>query len=158
MLSGCTGVRHSYQSLQDDRYDKPVIELAVGDKKEVLCVGNGFPGWWGTYPEIVSMDSKVASISCRRERGLIPFREPGIIFGGQTCTLNAHEVGATWLLDSYEPGMREIMEGTTFPSITDETHFPPEIPNNGGTWILLKVVPTKEKHWYERWWDGIEGG
>ncbi len=33
MLSACTGVRSSYESLLDEHYNKPVIELGVGDKK-----------------------------------------------------------------------------------------------------------------------------
>lgn len=37
-------VRSSYESLMDDRYDKPVIELGVGEKKEVLSVGTSAGG------------------------------------------------------------------------------------------------------------------
>ncbi|MCK4839636.1 MAG: hypothetical protein KAS94_12615 [Desulfobulbaceae bacterium] len=71
--------------------------LKVGEKREVLAVGNGFPGWWGYYPGIISSDRSVASIDCETGRSLIPFREPGIVFGGERCYLKAKKVGVAWL-------------------------------------------------------------
>lgn len=139
MLSGCAGVRYSYESALDKRYSKPVMELKVGEEKEVLCVGGGFPGWWGIYPGIVSADAEVASIFCKYGRGLIPFREPGVLFGGTTCHVKAHKVGAVWLLQGDDPGL-SVDHEPKLPAITDESHFPPDPAGFHSRWILLKVV------------------
>ena len=83
-LSACNGSRKSYESLLDPNSENPVAVLKVGESREVLAVGNGFPGWWGYYPGIISFDRSVASIDCEPGRSLIPFREPGIVFGGES--------------------------------------------------------------------------
>jgi len=149
LVTGCAGVRHSYQSSLDKRYEKPVIELAVGERIEVLSIGNGFPGWWGVYPGTRSLDSDVASISCESGRGLIPFREPGVIFGGETCYLDSHKLGAAWLLTGDRHALFADKLEIAMPKVADENHFPPEPtqyehPNFRVQWILVKVVPAKK--------------
>ena len=97
LLQGCAGERHSYTDLIEKDNSNPVIKLQKGDVKEVLAIGDGFPGRWGYYPSIISSSPEVASISCETTRSLIPFREPGIIFGGEICKLTAHKKGQTTL-------------------------------------------------------------
>ncbi|WP_156815204.1 hypothetical protein [Amphritea japonica] len=64
---------------------------------ELLAIGNGFPGRWGYFPWAVSSSPEIASVDCIKSRSFIPFREPGVIFGGITCNLIAHEKGRTEL-------------------------------------------------------------
>lgn len=97
LLSGCAGERHSYTRLVEDDNGTSVIRLHQGDVKEVLAIGNGFPGWWGFYPWIMSSSPDIASISCEAARSIVPFREPGVIFGGEVCKLTAHKKGQTTL-------------------------------------------------------------
>jgi hypothetical protein len=97
-LLACTGLRNSYESLLAPDSERPLIVLKIGESREVLAVGTGFPGWWGYYPGIISSDEDVASIVCEQGRSLIPFREPGIVFGGERCYLKAKEIGVAWLL------------------------------------------------------------
>jgi len=72
--------------------------LKVGERLEVLAVGNGFPGWWGYYPGIISSNPSIASIDCEPGRSLIPFREPGIVFGGERCYLETKRAGIAQLI------------------------------------------------------------
>lgn len=95
-LTGCAGQRHSYENLIDS--NTGVIHLQQGDRKEALAVGNGFPGWWGYYPHIFSNDPDIASIECEAARSVIPFRKPGLIFGGERCYIHANSVGETWIV------------------------------------------------------------
>ncbi len=138
LLSGCAGVRNSYESLLDVHRENPVIVLKVGDIKEILSVGDGFPGWWGYYPGIASHDPAVASISCKRGRGLLPFREPGVIFGGITCHIEARKVGIAWLLEGNDLLSHRAIEEAHIPTSTTETRFPPKSPY-GGRWIMVRV-------------------
>jgi hypothetical protein len=96
LLQGCAGQRESYKKLMDK--DQRIIRLAIGDREEALAIGNGFPGWWGYYPQIVSRDPSIASIECVSGRSAIPFRKPGVILGGERCYITAHKAGETWLL------------------------------------------------------------
>ncbi|WP_166371396.1 hypothetical protein [Psychromonas sp. SA13A] len=97
LLQGCAGERHSYTELVENDNGILVIKLHQGDVREVLAIGDGFPGRWGYYPWIMSSSPDVASISCEASRSLVPFREPGIIFGGEVCKLTAHKQGQTTL-------------------------------------------------------------
>jgi len=97
-LSACNGVRNSYEPLLSPHSDKPVMVLKVGERLEVLAVGNGFPGWWGYYPGIISSNPSIASIDCEPGRSLIPFREPGIVFGGERCYLETKRAGIAQLI------------------------------------------------------------
>lgn len=95
LLVGCAGSRLSYQSLLDETTIPHTIYMSVGEKKEVLAVGNGFPGWWGFHPSMLTQSPRIASVDCRQKRGFIPFREPGVVFGGYVCCLTAHKTGET---------------------------------------------------------------
>lgn len=96
-LQGCAGVKTSYNSLIETKSDVPAIYLRVGETKEVLSISNGFPGWWGVYPTVVSYSPEIASVECRRKRSWIPFRSPGLIFGGEVCYVTANKAGESWL-------------------------------------------------------------
>jgi len=95
LIGGCSGVRHSYESLLDKSTSPPTIYMSVGEKKEVLAMGGGFPGWWGFYPAMLTLSPSIASVDCKQTRSFIPFREPGVIFGGTVCYLTAHKAGET---------------------------------------------------------------
>lgn len=95
LLSGCAGTRESYHSLLDETTSPATIYMAVGETKEVLAIGNGFHGWWGYYPALLTQSADIASVDCEEKRSLVPFREPGIIFGGSVCYLTAHQAGET---------------------------------------------------------------
>lgn len=95
LLGGCAGTRHSYLSLLDETTSPPTIYMSVGESKEVLAIGNGFPGWWGWYPAILTHSPDIASVDCIQKRSFIPFREPGVVFGGAVCYLTAHKIGET---------------------------------------------------------------
>lgn len=136
-VQGCAGVRNSYESLLDEGSAKPQITLKVGEKREVLAVGNGFPGWWGYFPAIASHDSAVASITCERGRSLIPFREPGMIFGGERCYLETRKAGVAWLLPGNEYVLIDTIKETDFSKVTGEESYPP---GTNKQWIKLKVV------------------
>lgn len=98
LLQGCAGQRQSFEKLMER--DQRVIHLNEGDRKEVLAVSNGFPGWWGYYPEIVSGDPSIASIDCEAARSVIPFRKPGLIVGGERCFVSANQAGETWIVQT----------------------------------------------------------
>ncbi|WP_027874031.1 hypothetical protein [Spongiibacter marinus] len=97
LLQGCAGARYSYKSLIEDEGDASVLRLTTGERVEVLVVGNGFPGWWGMYPGVISSASDIASIDCEDARSAVPFREPGMLFGGEVCMVSAHKKGAATL-------------------------------------------------------------
>ncbi|NAW12637.1 hypothetical protein GRB80_07235 [Halomonas sp. D1-1] len=100
-LHGCAGVRNSYLSHLDKTSEEPLLRVKKGEVVELLSIGDGFPGWWGYYPWAKTLNPRVVSIECRDSRSLIPFREPGVVFGGKVCNLVAHEEGeATVLLGS----------------------------------------------------------
>ena len=141
LISGCSGTRHSYESLLDAESENPVIVLKVGDKREVLAVGNGFPGWWGWYPAIVSQDQSVAIVECESARSFIPFREPGILFGGEVCYLKAQKIGLTWLFFGNKYTMQPINNEMDLERSTeDELHSP--LSDYADKVITLKVVPN----------------
>lgn len=98
LSQGCAGQRESYKKLMDQ--DLRVIRLTLDSREEVLAIGNGFPGWWGYYPEVVSGDSRIASIDCVASRSAIPFRKPGMVFGGERCFLTANAPGETWIIQT----------------------------------------------------------
>ena len=97
LLQACAGVRDSSADLTTNIDDQAVMTVARGEVNELLAIGNGFPGWWGYYPAFISSKPDIASIECEDARSFIPFREPGIIFGGKICSLHAHQVGETTL-------------------------------------------------------------
>ncbi|WP_323750415.1 hypothetical protein [Marinobacter sp.] len=97
LLQGCAGTRNSYTSLIEENNDASVLRLNKGDTVELLAIGNGFPGWWGYYPGVISSEPEIASVDCENARSLLPFREPGVLFGGEICNLTAHEKGKTTL-------------------------------------------------------------
>lgn len=97
LAQGCAGARHSYRSLVDVSAHSPTIFLSLGETEEVLAIGNGFPGWWGFYPSMLTLDPNIASVHCEQKRGLLPFRKPGVLLGGTVCYLTAHAVGYTWM-------------------------------------------------------------
>jgi hypothetical protein len=97
LLQGCAGTRDSYKNLIEKDLATPTIQMVVDETKEVLAVGDGFPGWWGIYPTIISFTPEIASVICKKERNWIPFREPGLVFGGTVCYLTADKVGETWI-------------------------------------------------------------
>ncbi len=134
---GCTGVRNSYESLLETDADKRLIVLGVGEKREVLAIGNGFPGWWGYYPAFASFDPEVASVACEKGRSFIPFREPGIVFGGERCYIQTHKVGSTLLVPISQYSLRYSSETNSY-ELADDLGFP-------GDWIMLKVVAAAER-------------
>ena len=137
LVQGCAGVRNCYQSLLDPGSPSPQITLRVGEKREVLAIGTGFPGWWGYYPGIASHNPMVAEITCEDGRSLIPFREPGIIFGGEHCYIETRKSGIAWLLTGNKMLLNGILERTDFTKVTGEGETPSEV---AGTWIKLKVL------------------
>ena len=70
-----------------------VLRVSQGETIELLAIGDGFPGRWGYYPWVISTAPDIASIHCKDARSFIPFREPGILFGGTVCSLIAHKQG-----------------------------------------------------------------
>ncbi len=124
VISGCAGQRDSYRALLSG--EPPAINLAVGDKKEVLVVSNGFPGWWGYYPALKSLDTSVASVGCSSARSAVPFRKPGMTLGGERCYLTAHSTGETWL----KRVNKFAVDGAE-----------PELPGSDDRWIRLRVEP-----------------
>lgn len=136
-LQGCAGVRNSYESLFDSDADKPLIVLEVGEKREVLAISNGFPGWWGYYPAIASFDPEVASVVCEKGRSLIPFRKPGIVFGGERCYIQTHKIGSTILVPINQYLLRYSKETDSY-ELSSDVGFPED-------WITLKVVATSER-------------
>lgn len=114
LLQACAGSAARYESLIETQNDTTAIFLSLGDTKEVLSISNGFPGWWGIYPGVVSYSPEVASVSCKNKRSVIPFRSPGILLGGEVCYLTANSIGETWLafgnihtLDINNPNLSE---------------------------------------------------
>lgn len=97
LLQGCAGTRHSYTGLLEQGDGVSVLRLHTGDVVELLAIGNGFPGWWGYYPGVISSSPEIASIHCAKARSAIPFREPGVVFGGEVCRLTAHNAGRSTL-------------------------------------------------------------
>lgn len=98
LLQGCAGTRHSYQSQLEASAGLSILRMATGERREALAIGDGFPGWWGYYPSLISLSPEVVSVQCQATRSWIPFREPGLIFGGQICYLQAHQPGTSILL------------------------------------------------------------
>ena len=96
-LQGCAGVRNSYVTQLDASSDDPLLRVEKGEVVEVLSVGNGFPGWWGYYPGVKTSAPNVASVECKPSRSMTPFREPGVVFGGEVCHMLANEVGEATL-------------------------------------------------------------
>ena len=97
LVQGCAGTRHSYRSRVDESTGTPTIHMSLNETQEVLAIAHGFPGWWGFYPSMLSLDPNIASIHCKQKRGLMPFRRPGMVLGGTVCYLTAHTVGETWV-------------------------------------------------------------
>jgi hypothetical protein len=97
LLQGCAGTRYSYTSLIEQTDDVSVLRVQRGTVTELLAVGDGFPGWWGYYPGVISSSPDIASVDCKKARSVIPFREPGVIFGGEVCNLTAHKEGKATL-------------------------------------------------------------
>ncbi len=110
-LVGCAGVRPSYMSLIEHAVDGPAISMKLAQSREVLAISNGFPGWWGVYPTVVSASPEVASVTCAFARSWIPFRAPGVLIGGEVCQLHANRVGETWLLYGNKFAMDISAEG-----------------------------------------------
>lgn len=96
LLSACAGVRLSYQS--ELNTDQNALNVCVNEEVEVLAVGNGFPGWWGIYPTVVSNNPSIAEIQCQAARSAVPFREPGVVFGGTVCSVRGEQSGRTQLV------------------------------------------------------------
>lgn len=97
LLQGCAGTRHSYTPLLEPSDTGPLLRLKQGQTIELLAIGDGFPGWWGYYPGVMTSSKDIASVDCRETRSFIPFREPGILFGGVVCDLIAHNTGTATL-------------------------------------------------------------
>ena len=119
-LQGCAGTRDSYTSLIEETNDSAVLRISNGGTAELLAIGNGFPGWWGYYPGVISSAPEVASVDCQEARSAIPFRKPGVIFGGEICTLTARREGTATLYfgntftltqDSYREKIDAIVVG-----------------------------------------------
>lgn len=115
LLQGCAGQRESFETLMDE--GERAIRLEQGDRKEVLAIGNGFPGWWGYYPAIVSGDPSIASIDCVASRSAIPFRQPGLIIGGERCYISADTPGETWNIQTNK--FSNYQQETENPAIDD---------------------------------------
>jgi len=115
LAGGCAGTRESYQSLLDDSTSSPTIYMSVGETKEVLAIGDGFPGWWGYYPAMLTQSVDIASVDCKKKHSLVPFREPGIIFGGSVCYLTAHKPGETLAIYGNQFTLALRMKETQFP-------------------------------------------
>lgn len=96
-LHGCAGTRFSYTSQLEEGRNGPTLNLQKGEVVELLAIGNGFPGWWGYYPGVISSAPEIASIHCEKARSAIPFREPGVVFGGEVCRLTALKAGRSTL-------------------------------------------------------------
>tara|TARA_R110002167_G_scaffold54498_3_gene155314 strand:+ start:505 stop:912 length:408 start_codon:yes stop_codon:yes gene_type:complete len=93
LLQGCAGARYSYLTELEKTTDGQVLNVNTGQTLELLAVGNGFPGYWGYYPWVISSSTNIASIDCKAARSIVPFREPGVLFGGMVCHLIAHKQG-----------------------------------------------------------------
>ena len=128
-----------FRSLDPDS-DKPVIVIKVGEKHEVLAVGNGFPGWWGYYPVIMSSDRSVASVDCEPGRSLIPFREPGIVFGGERCYLKANKVGVAWLFTGNKHAFLHEIKEVDSDKRSEDMRFSAES-DTEDRGIKVKVMP-----------------
>ena len=138
-LQGCAGIRNSYESLLDTDSDKPLIVLEAGEKREVLAVGDGFPGWWGYFPGIISTNPEVASVTCEKGRSLIPFREPGVVFGGRRCYIETHKIGLAWLGAGNLATLRNLSEDSDYSMASEDIDSRAK---EAGKWIKVKVVST----------------
>jgi len=138
-LLGCNGSRNSYESLLDSGSDKFIIVLKVGEEHEVLAVGDGFPGWWGYYPAIGSSDRGIATVDCEAGRSFIPFREPGIVFGGERCYLKAKTVGVAWLFIGNKYSIYHEIREADLGKLPDDLRFSAKLRVNNRI-IKLKVV------------------
>lgn len=108
LLQGCAGTRYTYLShLETVDDDGAAMSMVQGDSQEVLAVADGFPGWWGYYPGVMSTNTDVVSVQCERKRSPIPFRKPGLIFGGTVCTVTAEQAGEADLLFGNDMAMSE---------------------------------------------------
>ena len=97
LLQGCSGIRYSYKNVLTESGNKEVIHIKSGEEVELFAESKGFPGSWGYIPHVISSTPAIASITCKEARSIIPFREPGILFGGTVCHMKAHQVGSTTL-------------------------------------------------------------
>lgn len=95
----------------DHSSNPPTIHLTVGEVTEVLARGDGFPGHWGYVLTIVSLSPEIASVSCIEKRSFIPFREPGVLFGGEVCYLTAKKPGETWIRETNLFSVGQNVEG-----------------------------------------------
>ncbi len=138
-LSGCNGSRKSYESLLTPDSENPVAVLKLGAKREVLAVGDGFPGWWGYYPGIISSDRSIASIDCEPGRSLIPFREPGIVFGGESCYLKANKIGVTWLFIGNKYTLQHDIKEVDSDNLSEDRQFSAK-PDTANRIIKVKVI------------------
>jgi len=143
-LSACNGSRKSYESLLEPDSDNPVAVLKVGEKREVLAVGDGFPGWWGYYPGILSSDRRIASVDCEPGRSLIPFREPGIVFGGERCYLKAKKVGVTWLFTGNKYTLQYDIKEVNLDKLSKDMRFL-SMPDTENRIIKVKVISDSIK-------------
>jgi len=113
--------------------------IKLGEKCEVLAVGDGFPGWWGYYPGVISSDRRIASIDCEPGRSLIPFREPGIVFGGERCYLKAKKVGITWLFTGNKYTLQHDIKETDSDKLSEDMRFSSK-PDTENRIIKVKVI------------------
>jgi hypothetical protein len=97
-IQGCSSVSYSYLSALSETEQSEVLYMNQGESTELLAISNGFPGWWGFYPVVRSSNTSIASVECNKGRGYIPFRDPGIIFGGEVCNLIGYKPGKITLL------------------------------------------------------------
>lgn len=97
LLQGCAGARYSYLTELEKTHDSQVLNVNKGESLELLAVGKGFPGYWGYYPWVILSPTNIASVDCQQTRSVVPFREPGVIFGGTVCHLIAHKQGMATL-------------------------------------------------------------
>lgn len=109
----------------------------------MLAVGTGFPGWWGYYPGIISSDEDVASIVCEQGRSLIPFREPGIVFGGERCYLKAKEIGVAWLLTGNKYTLYRDIKEVGIGKLSDNLYFSAN-PESNNRVIKVRVMPDTD--------------
>lgn len=97
LLQGCAGTRYSYKSHLQKEGDASVLRVQKGDSIELLAVGKGFPGQWGYFPWVISSSPDIARVDCKEARSVVPFREPGILLGGEVCRLTAQKAGKLML-------------------------------------------------------------
>lgn len=104
-LQGCAGKRDSYTSMLDESEKEAVLHVKKGEVREILAIADGFPGWWGYYPWVMTSSPDIADVKCRDARSFIPFRKPGVIFGGKVCDLVANKAGRATLFFGSKYGL-----------------------------------------------------